>query len=177
MLEENVDAVAVFSDAQHASRGQRRSVLAVLGRAYRRHPLWMLVLTLVVVTILVLAYGGYLLGWDWTGFKGNTFWDWLSLLITENRPESPRLEPGEEWPPRVANSARLCANAAVAPCQLNRVWAFRGKSFPRVKACTYYRQRAARNRDAQLGGASSPYKHLPTAAGLADMVTVSVPPE
>jgi hypothetical protein len=82
MSEENVDAVAAFSDAQHTSRGQRRSVLAVLGRAYRRHPLWMLVLPLVVVTILVLAYGGYFLGWDWTGFKGNTFWDWLSLLIT-----------------------------------------------------------------------------------------------
>jgi hypothetical protein len=28
------------------------------------------------------ADGGYFLGWSWTGFKGDTFWDWLSLLIT-----------------------------------------------------------------------------------------------
>ena len=64
-------------------------MLAVLGRAYRRHPLWRLVLTLVVVTILVLAYGGYFLGWDWTGFKANTFWDWLSPLITKIGAQSP----------------------------------------------------------------------------------------
>lgn len=39
-------------------------------------------LVAVICAILVLAFGGYFLGWDWTGFKGNTFWDWLSLLIT-----------------------------------------------------------------------------------------------
>ena len=25
--------------------------------------------------------GGYALHWDWTGFQGNTLWDWLQLLL------------------------------------------------------------------------------------------------
>lgn len=25
--------------------------------------------------------GGYLGGWSWTGFQGNTLWDWLHLLL------------------------------------------------------------------------------------------------
>ena len=33
------------------------------------------------VVLVVLALGGYLRGWDWTGFKGNTLWDWLHLLV------------------------------------------------------------------------------------------------
>jgi hypothetical protein len=24
---------------------------------------------------------GYALDWRWTGFRGNTFWDWLHLLL------------------------------------------------------------------------------------------------
>jgi hypothetical protein len=30
-----------------------------------------------VVTII----GGYDLGWSWTGYQGNTLWDWMSLLL------------------------------------------------------------------------------------------------
>jgi hypothetical protein len=67
---------------QPGANASHVDVLAVVRAAYRRHPRWMTVLALVAVAILVLAYGGYFLGWDWTGFKGNTFWDWLSLLIT-----------------------------------------------------------------------------------------------
>jgi hypothetical protein len=34
---------------------------------------------LVVFAALVLA--GYLVPWTWTGFTGNTLWDWLSLAL------------------------------------------------------------------------------------------------
>ncbi len=37
--------------------------------------------TLVGATLLVLALGGYVGGWSWTGFRGNTLWDWLHLLV------------------------------------------------------------------------------------------------
>jgi cytochrome bd-type quinol oxidase subunit 2 len=29
----------------------------------------------------VAVLGGYLGGWGWTGFRGNTLWDWLHLLL------------------------------------------------------------------------------------------------
>src|SRR5579885_3400313 len=48
----------------------------------RIHPLWAIGIALAAIVIIVLAIGGYFLGWNWTGFKGNTFWDWMSLLIT-----------------------------------------------------------------------------------------------
>lgn len=28
-----------------------------------------------------LVFGGYRLGWTWTGFEGNLLWDWLELLV------------------------------------------------------------------------------------------------
>ncbi|HEY2041555.1 MAG TPA: hypothetical protein VGH11_02680 [Jatrophihabitans sp.] len=31
--------------------------------------------------IAILAVGGYTAHWKWTGFSGNTLWDWLHLLI------------------------------------------------------------------------------------------------
>jgi len=31
--------------------------------------------------LLVAVLGGYLAGWSWTGFPGNTLWDWLHLLL------------------------------------------------------------------------------------------------
>lgn len=38
--------------------------------------------TLAVLLLAVLIAGTYLLDWaTWTGFKGQTFWDWFSLLI------------------------------------------------------------------------------------------------
>jgi hypothetical protein len=29
----------------------------------------------------VLVAAGYLVPWDWTGFRGNTVWDWIQLLL------------------------------------------------------------------------------------------------
>jgi hypothetical protein len=39
-----------------------------------------------VIIVLALAWaasilGGYDLGWRWTGYQGNTLWDWLQLLL------------------------------------------------------------------------------------------------
>jgi hypothetical protein len=33
------------------------------------------------VVMAVLIIGGYGFGWTWTGFPGNTLWDWLHLLL------------------------------------------------------------------------------------------------
>lgn len=59
-------------------------VLATLPVWYHTRERWMIgwrwVLGGVVVAFIVLVIGGYTLGWTWTGFPGNTFWDWLELL-------------------------------------------------------------------------------------------------
>jgi hypothetical protein len=34
-----------------------------------------------VLVLLVLALCGYLIPWSWTGFTGNTAWDWFKLLL------------------------------------------------------------------------------------------------
>jgi len=36
---------------------------------------------LVGVALIVTIIGGYGAGWSWTGFKGNTLWDWLTLAL------------------------------------------------------------------------------------------------
>jgi heme/copper-type cytochrome/quinol oxidase subunit 4 len=52
---------------------------------YRRtgslHPAWLLVLAALSVAFVLTVVGGYWLGWAWTGYPGNTLWDWLELLI------------------------------------------------------------------------------------------------
>jgi hypothetical protein len=32
------------------------------------------------VVVALLALVGYLIPWDWTGFRGNSLWDWLNLV-------------------------------------------------------------------------------------------------
>ena len=34
-----------------------------------------------LATFGVVVLGGYLANWGWTGFQGNTLWDWLHLLL------------------------------------------------------------------------------------------------
>jgi hypothetical protein len=52
---------------------------------WRTPPHWtarhvgMLSVALVVIAVVVLA--GYLVPWAWTGFTGNTAWDWIKLLL------------------------------------------------------------------------------------------------
>lgn len=38
-------------------------------------------LGVVAVLLCVVAIGGYAFHWTWTGFQGNTLWDWLKLLL------------------------------------------------------------------------------------------------
>jgi hypothetical protein len=40
-----------------------------------------LLLGVVLAAFGIAVLGGYLWGWAWTGFEGNTLWDWLHLLI------------------------------------------------------------------------------------------------
>ena len=42
---------------------------------------WTVVLIVAGVFLLVTAVGGYIFNWNWTGFRGNTLWDWLKLLL------------------------------------------------------------------------------------------------
>ena len=37
--------------------------------------------TLVCVTLVTTIIGGYWGGWSWTGYQGNTVWDWLTLVL------------------------------------------------------------------------------------------------
>jgi heme/copper-type cytochrome/quinol oxidase subunit 4 len=59
-------------------------VLATLPIWYRTRQRWMmewhLVFGVAALAFAVLVVGGYTLDWGWTGFQGNTFWDWLELL-------------------------------------------------------------------------------------------------
>jgi hypothetical protein len=47
-------------------------------RLHRRHKRLGLAL---LTCFLVLVLAGYLAPWPWTGFTGNTLWDWLSLAL------------------------------------------------------------------------------------------------
>ncbi|MGH8888747.1 MAG: hypothetical protein ACRDV3_03170 [Acidothermaceae bacterium] len=59
-------------------------VLATLPLWYRTRERWRVewrvVLAAVVGAFVVVVIGGYGFDWSWTGFPGNTFWDWLELL-------------------------------------------------------------------------------------------------
>ena len=82
MSERAIGTAPAVREAAAAPPQPRPTASHIISRAFRQHPVWMCVVVLVCATIIVLAIGGYFLGWTWTGFKGNTFWDWLSLLIT-----------------------------------------------------------------------------------------------
>lgn len=48
-------------------------------RRHRRR--WYLSGVLVAAAFAIFLVGGYGFGWTWTGFAGNTLWDWLNLLL------------------------------------------------------------------------------------------------
>lgn len=82
MSEAYTGTVTDFPSTAPANRPSGAHPMRALARAYKKHPAWMFTVTIVTAGIIVLAIGGYFMGWTWTGFEGNTFWDWLSLLIT-----------------------------------------------------------------------------------------------
>jgi hypothetical protein len=38
-------------------------------------------IALIALGWIITIIGGYALGWEWTGYQGNTLWDWLGLLL------------------------------------------------------------------------------------------------
>jgi hypothetical protein len=60
------------------------ALLPVLSRGIRRgglHPRWRAVLVALGVVFVALVVLGYSVPLTWTGFTGNTLWDWLELLL------------------------------------------------------------------------------------------------
>lgn len=49
------------------------------GREIRRHHVVLVIVVLVAWGVTMI--GGYVGGWTWTGYAGNTLWDWVSLLL------------------------------------------------------------------------------------------------
>jgi uncharacterized membrane protein len=64
-----------------------------------------------LAALVVCALGGYLWGWAWTGFEGNTLWDWLHLLLL------PLAIPTLLLPAAVAITAGQLADEEQAPPQ------------------------------------------------------------
>jgi uncharacterized membrane protein len=60
------------------------TVLTVLplwrARQRRRHRAERSLLAVATLVFLLVVFCGYLVPWAWTGFTGNTLWDWLNLL-------------------------------------------------------------------------------------------------
>jgi hypothetical protein len=54
--------------------------LWVATQAHRRRE-WAVGLAALAVAFAVVVYGGYGLGWEWTGFADNRLWDWLEMLV------------------------------------------------------------------------------------------------
>lgn len=42
---------------------------------------WRVAVYVAATVFALLALAGYRLGWEWTGFTGNTLWDWLKLFL------------------------------------------------------------------------------------------------
>jgi hypothetical protein len=57
------------------------SIPVVLELVDRRRVRWRLPVAAGALVLAVLIIGGYRLGWTWTGFSGNTLWDWLGLFL------------------------------------------------------------------------------------------------
>lgn len=63
-------------------------------------PIHLTAVTSLAIGWLVTLVGGYAYGWTWTGYAGNTLWDWLQLLLAPIAinifvvPELIRLESG-----------------------------------------------------------------------------------
>src|SRR5260221_2764972 len=96
------------------------------------------------------------------------------MLLTEKGQKAPRLQPGEAWPSPRAGVSPLCAKAAGAPCQRNRVGAFQLPwGTARADHGTACVLRAGCTTRRGFGPAPTP----PTAAGLPRLVTGRGPPE
>ncbi len=44
-------------------------------------PYWTALTVVILLAFAITMIGGYAFDWKWTGFHGNTLWDWLNLLV------------------------------------------------------------------------------------------------
>jgi putative effector of murein hydrolase LrgA (UPF0299 family) len=93
--------------------------LPALVRSLR--PRYQLLIGTLAAGFVVTVVGGYGLGWTWTGYQGNTLWDWLSLLLlplvvpTALLPGMLRWIAGEEaWEASQSQQATASTRAAAA---------------------------------------------------------------
>lgn len=63
------------------SRGELPTVYTPSAGKTSRFSIFVLAITCAVIILVLLALGSYSFGWTWTGFKNNTLWDWLKLLL------------------------------------------------------------------------------------------------
>lgn len=88
------------------------------GRAVNR--LHLTVIALIVGGLIVTMIGGYGSNWTWTGYQGNTLWDWLQLVLapvaitTVIVPLLARLVSGEVGDRALDERARKARDAALA---------------------------------------------------------------
>jgi len=61
-----------------AAVASARFVPSMIRSLQRRHRL---AIAAVVLTWCLTIVGGYAWNWTWTGYQGNTLWDWLQLLL------------------------------------------------------------------------------------------------
>jgi hypothetical protein len=55
--------------------------MSARGSKIRLHPYQKAIVAALSVGWIVTVIGGYALHWTWTGYAGNTLWDWLSMLL------------------------------------------------------------------------------------------------
>lgn len=87
-----------------------------LRRNARVDRIGMWVAAILATAFIVVVVAGYLVPWAWTGFQGNTLWDWLNLLAL---PVAVALAPlleelREVWGPRHATVAAIASVVFVA---------------------------------------------------------------
>jgi hypothetical protein len=66
----------------------------------RLHPRHRLTIIGALTGFAVLVLTGYLVPLAWTGFPGNTLWDWLELVLLPLVVATTSLLSGQDWPPR-----------------------------------------------------------------------------
>jgi heme/copper-type cytochrome/quinol oxidase subunit 4 len=73
-LDQNLDTPDVQSITIQPAQSSSKVLSQIMN-------IWSILLCLSLVALVILAIGGYTLNWTWTGFSGNTLWDWLQLFI------------------------------------------------------------------------------------------------
>ena len=71
---------ATSAKGERASSAGRTGAQATASRGMTPGIWWTLGI-MAIATFVIFAILAYALDWEWTGFPGNTLWDWLQLLL------------------------------------------------------------------------------------------------